>query len=281
MCEPYKPQYWFLENCYIFSVFNSQAIKKNVAIQTGDMNILKKVLKAGVIKPSYDTILSAAQLGNLQIVEELLEYKDVFPLSSELFGAACESGNVQLITYLEKIGCEPCDNCLVRIIGNNPPIETINYAFKYLKQYDNQEFINYNTILLTSAIGTGNFNNVKFVYNALNMNNDYYPLSQPVVYAKLTPMAAACHLPFNVGESIIKYLLCKGFVYDTSVLPWSDSNNNNDFKDIVKVWKIMFEDNNFHGGVDNVTTKKGCPFIKRINQIFDTKFLKKHNFYIC
>ena len=105
MCEPYKPQYWFLENCYIFSVFNSQAIKKNVAIQTGDINILKKVLKAGVIKPSYDTILAAAQLGNLQIVQKLLEYKDVFPLSSELFGAACESGNVELITYLEKIGC--------------------------------------------------------------------------------------------------------------------------------------------------------------------------------
>ena len=28
MCEPYKPQSWILKGCYIFSVANSELIKK-------------------------------------------------------------------------------------------------------------------------------------------------------------------------------------------------------------------------------------------------------------
>ena len=84
MCDPYKPNNWILKGCYIFSVANSELIKKNIAIVNNDVELIKQVIKNG-IKPSYDTILAAAQLGNLKIVKELLQYEDIFPLSSKLF----------------------------------------------------------------------------------------------------------------------------------------------------------------------------------------------------
>tara|TARA_B000000565_G_C23773145_1_gene372994 strand:- start:932 stop:1774 length:843 start_codon:yes stop_codon:yes gene_type:complete len=279
MCEPYKSDNWLLKGCYVFSVHNSELIKKNIAISKGDISLIKQVIKNG-IKPSYDTILAAAQLGNLQIVKELLEYENIFPLSSKLFGAACESGNLDLIEYLKKIKCEPCENCLVRIVGNNPHISVINYAIRNLKQYDDMTGLTYNSNVLTAAIATGSLDNIKFVYNSLNMNYDDYLVTEPITYAKLAPMSAACHLPYQFAEPIIKYLLNKGIIYDTSVLPWCDSNDNNNFKDIVKVWKLMFEDNKFVGGIENITNKNNYLFIRKINEIFDTKFLKKHNLYM-
>lgn len=279
MCEPYKPKHWILKGCYIFSVHNSELIKKNVAIAKGDISFIKQVINNGV-KPSYDTILAAAQLGNYKIVKELLAYEDIFPLTDRLFGAACESGNLELIKYLEKNKCPYCDDSLIKIVGNNPSIDVINYAIKNLQKWDFSSHISYNVNILTSAIGTGNLDNVKFVYNSLNMKHDSYLFNGPITFAKLAPMTAACSLPFKIGEKIIKYLLGIKIIYDTTVLPWTDSIDNNDYKDIIKVWELMFEDNNFVGGIENITVKNGSPFIKKINEIFDNKFLKKHNFYI-
>lgn len=279
MCEPYKANNWILKGCYIFSVANSELIKKNIAIVNNDVELIKQIIKNG-IKPSYDTILAAAQLGNLKIVKELLQYEDIFPLSSKLFGAACESGNLELIKYLEKNKCPRGEDNLIKMIGNNPPIDTINYGIRNLKQYDYQTDISYNSDVLASAVGTGNLENIKFIYNSLNMKYDNNLISDYITNAKLAPMTAACQLPFKFGEPIIKYLLDKGIVYDTSVLPWSESDNNEDFKDIVKVWKLLFEDNNFIGGTDNITIKNDSPFIKKINEIFDKDFLIKHDFYM-
>ena len=72
------------------------------------------------------------------------------------------------------------------------------------------------------------------IYNSLNMIYDDNLTSNYITYAKLAPMTAACQLPFKFGEPIIKYLLAKGIIYDTSVLPWSDSDNNEDFAVLVK-----------------------------------------------
>ena len=93
-------------------------------------------------------------------------------------------------------------------------------------------------------------------------------------------MTAACQLPYILAKPMIQYLLDKGFLYNVSVLPWSESENNDDYKDIIKIWKLLFNDNNFQGGTDTITVKNNSKFILKINEIFDKEFLKKHNFYI-
>ena len=127
----YESKHPLLKGLYIYSSYKSEIVKKNAAISANNISLIKEVIKSG-IKPSYDTILAAAQLGK-KIVEELLEYTEIFPLTEELFGKACESTNLDLIKYLENINCPKCDNSLIRIIGNNPSIDIINYSVKNIK----------------------------------------------------------------------------------------------------------------------------------------------------
>ena len=280
MTTPYKSKHQLLKGLYIFSSYDSELIKKNAAISANNTSLIKQVIKSG-IKPSYDTILAAALLGKKNIVEELLEYTEIFPLTEELFGKACESTNLDLIKYLENINCPKCDNCLVRIIGNNASIDIINYAVKNLSRYEYSTFISYECYLISSAIGTGNLENVKYIYNTFINNKTNYCFNHKQLSLDiLMPMTAACQLPYTLAKPMIKYLLDKGFLYNISVLPWSESENNNDYKDIIKIWKLLFNDNNFQGGTDTITVKNNSKFILKINEIFDEEFLKKHNFYI-
>ena len=92
MCEPYKPQSWILKGCYIFSVANSELIKKNIAIVNNDVELIKQVIKNG-IKPSYDTILAAAQLGNLKIVQDGKLYENY---SEEMASKYMKNENIEI-----------------------------------------------------------------------------------------------------------------------------------------------------------------------------------------
>ena len=52
----------------------------------------------------------------------------IYHLTDRLFGAACEQFSFRINKIFREKKCPYCDDSLIKIVGNNPSIDVINYA---------------------------------------------------------------------------------------------------------------------------------------------------------
>ena len=215
--KPYIPiSNYPLKYCRVYSKYSSKLPKNNIIANSGDIEGIKNIISMGII-PSYETILTVALNGNKNDIKELLNMKKnngdiIFELSDKLFNCACASGNIELIKYLQDIECEENEYSIMEVIGNNHKKETIIWCFKNLKNINiNDKYRQLN--ILSSAVGTGNLDLVKYLINNGYMNKLPKKQIKNPTLGESSPISATCELPLILFKPMLEYLISKKLSY--------------------------------------------------------------------